>query len=512
MTGNHCNQEYQPMNISAQFASIRTRLSTTTHDILTLAAVYLAFYLYTVTQIPTVLIPPEGSDPYFYSIIAQTIRQHGILLRGLPVYFFAPLYAYFVAAIDMLVPHTVALMRTVVFVQCALFFSSIYIFRRCVQQLVSPQAGRLAMYLYALYPPFIFYSVIPVKDSITIACMVYALYAFLRFTATTRWRWTVVLGLLLGCMIHLRGTMALLVPLLFLAVRAAGSWRKALVFIGCTAVCIAPFCVRNYFVAGEPVLLTPISGIHSYIGNNRFANGMYTYVRGVRASAFGHFYDAKRVAQKDTGHEMTAIEVNRYWKNKARSFVLSHPLSAVVLTVRKLFLMINYLEPPNNYNFDQFKRDYSLFGVLNLPYTFGLLFVVGMIGMVWGRYRYRGFLITVFVLIGAGTLMVFVTGRYRLPLAVPLLISSVGLIDNLRSGSVQVTRAMIITAFILLVAAWYPSLSDRDVFLDRARSQDKQARSMLARFNDQPAAQFESWFRRKQQAYIKRFTATTYIK
>ena len=46
------------------------------------------------------------------------------------------------------------------------------------------------------------------------------------------------------------------------------------------ALCIAPVTARNWFVTGEPVLITAHGGINFYIGNNPRASGTFTPAAG----------------------------------------------------------------------------------------------------------------------------------------------------------------------------------------------------------------------------------------
>ncbi len=481
-------------------------------DLIILGVIYSAYCIYSITTIPQIIIPPEESDPHMYAMMAKIISVKGLFLKGFPVYFFSPLYGYFMYCIDLLTPNSVIMFRVLVVLQCLIFFVSIFVFKKIVAILVDNQAGRMGMYLYALYPPFIFYSVIPVKDIVTVALLVITIYWILRFIDSGKIYLPLVIGVLTGCMIHMRGTVALLIPLIMLVIYKRGAWRSVSIFFAAVVVCIIPFSLRNYFVAGEPVLLTPISGIHAYIGNNEYATGIYNYVKGVRTSSFGHFFDAARVAQEQTGKKMSARQVNAYWKQKARKYLIAHPLQALWLYVKKMILLVHYQEIPNNYCFEQFKHDYSLFAIINFPYNFTLLVILGVLGFISTQIKYKPWLLTAIGIFAVGTMAVFIVGRYRLPLAIFFMIGATGLIYAIREHRCEITKTMVCIAIMICIAGWYPSVKESQEFFQEAQAKARKSKKLYDRYGEDGFKEYDQWRNRRDIKYIQKFTDQRYLK
>jgi hypothetical protein len=447
-----------------------------------------------------------------FSLIADIIREKGLMLKEFPVYFFSPLYAYFNYLLKLVTPNSVMLVRTLIVLQCVLFFVSIRYFKKIVEILVDERAGRLGMFLYGLYPPFIFYSVIPIKDIVTVSLMVIAMFYLLRFVESKKTVLCILIGLLTGCMIHLRGTVALLVPVVIVCICIVSSWRVAVLFLACVSVCILPFTLRNYLVCKEFVLLTPISGIHSYIGNNKDATGVYIHVNNVRSSSFGHFFDARKIAHRQTGEKLNARQTNAYWKKQAWNYITGHPWSALRLYLKKLLLLIHYKEIPSNYFFEQFKLDYPLFGLFNVPYNMGVLTILAALGFMGTRIRFKPWLLVFMAVFATGTIIGFVVGRYRLPLAIFLLIGVTGFIQSIRTKTFQPDIKKIAVAVALCFATWFPSIGDEQAFFSKARDQAKQSQRLIEKFRDQGYNDYELWRRRKNIMYVRSYTRQQFLK
>ena len=109
----------------------------------------------------------------------------------------------------------------------------------------------------------------------------------------------------------------------------AARWRArsiaALLLFGGIGLGASPCWLHNYFVAGEPVLLSAHSGINFWIGNNPQANGYPKIPGGMRADQEGLLRDSITFAEKQVGHPMRRYEVSAYWSGKAHQYIAENP-------------------------------------------------------------------------------------------------------------------------------------------------------------------------------------------
>ena len=117
------------------------------------------------------------------------------------------------------------------------------------------------------------------------------------------------------------------------------------------ATTTAPFALRNFLVAKEPVFLTSTGGIHLYIGNHLGADGVYRQINGIRSNAVGHFCDARKEAEKILGKTLSAAETSSYWKKRATDFMVDEPMEFLKLAGKKALLTLSFYEIPNNENY-----------------------------------------------------------------------------------------------------------------------------------------------------------------
>jgi len=186
------------------------------------------------------------------------------------------------------------------------------------------------------------------------------------------------------------------------------------------AITVLPFTARNYGVARDWILVNCTGGIHLYIGNHEGARGGYTPVRGIRPVPSGHFYDARRIAEKEIGHPLKPSEVSAYWKRRTWAFIRSSPITYLKLLGRKALLLLNAYEVPNNDNYQLLANHSPLLAAL--PGA-GLLLPLGISGLLLSIGRPGRRLTPLLIFLGSQTVAViaaFVTWRYRLPITLVL--------------------------------------------------------------------------------------------
>lgn len=242
------------------------------------------------------------------------------------------------------------------------------------------------------------------------------------------WKPWLGLGIFAGVIAMLVATILFAVPLLltaiFLSVERGAPLRTRLPKIAAAVVTLvgglylgaAPAWLHNYFVAGEPVMLSAHSGINFWVGNNPTANGYPKMPPGIRSSQSGMLRDSITVAEKEAGRPLTRAEVSRFWSAKAHAYIREN---------RPAWLRLMAVKFGNFWNAFQYDdvgamKRLSDDGVLPPGLRFGLIAALGLAGMVpairlFPRARWVAAAV---VLHMCALLPVFVTERYRLA-AVP---------------------------------------------------------------------------------------------
>jgi len=466
--------------------------------------VYAVYYLYSVNFIPEVIIPPNGTDPFSDELVADVMKENGLLLKNSPTYFMTPFYQYFYYFIKLIPVHMVTRIRIKILIQLILFFVSAIYFRKFLSLLFKEKTARIGMFMYALYPIYIFYSILPLKSILAISVMTYFIYNFFRFIEQKKLINLISSGIFFGLIINLRFNHIFLIPLFLAILIKKTSFRKIAVFTLSACVFILPFTLRNYFIAKDKVLLNCISGLHLYIGNNPDTTGIYVTVPGIRRSPYGHYYDAKLLAETRTGKTMKDSQVDKYWKNQSFKFVREHPFRAFKLAVRKLMLTINYDEIQNNYKYGFFVENYLPFKLFNIPINFGLLFVIGTLGFLFSDFKYRKFILCCFIMMYFSVSIIFVTGRYRLPVCFFLLIGASGLLNEIFCKRLKLNRKFILTAIILAVTTFFP-IKKPYIIKDHPQKKHLHAKKLFKKYRSFGPKKFDQYFEIQKMKYTRKY-------
>jgi len=185
---------------------------------------------------------------------------------------------------------------------------------------------------------------------------------------------------------------------------------------------ISPITLRNYFKFQDFVLITADGGKVFYHGNGPGSTGMERADlpdQGFREEGMGDPDPAhalfRQAARSISGKPLKPSECSGFWLRRTLDFMGSGPLAASFLVGKKFFYFWgNYEvhEIDSNYKYDLILRRRPL-----VP--FGVLSILGMVGMVLARRKFRqAFLLYsmagVYLL---SVLIFFAASRYRLPAA-----------------------------------------------------------------------------------------------
>jgi hypothetical protein len=186
---------------------------------------------------------------------------------------------------------------------------------------------------------------------------------------------------------------------------------------------IGPVTARNYLVSGDFVLISSNGGLNFYLGNNPLAAGIYYNVDRIDLATDP---DGRRFLEAESGRVLTHSEASSLWMDKAQSFILEEPGSAIGLMAKKLLLFFHHKEISQvGYNY-VFVREQAL-PLLGLLPGFFVVCPLAVLGCIRGWQRRRD----LFLLYGflaaevASIVLFFMTDRFRLS-AIPFMVLFAG--------------------------------------------------------------------------------------
>ncbi len=385
-------------------------------------------YLNQIQSIPT-FESPVMDEQYHLHLARQINSPSG--LEGEP-YYRAPLYPYFIATLYKIFKGSLYWPRLVQivlgsFLPLLVLLLGLKLFDRRVAWWSAVVA--------VFYPTFIYYDAGLLITSLMVLLTTLLAWQLLRCQQTFRWTDFIVAGILLGLAGLARPNILLLGPVLllwlWLVIKPVIGTRKALLrymVVGLVSlVVILPVTVRNYTTSGEFVFIAWQGGFNFFLGNNRQATGWSATVPGIEQSWEGGYRQAIAIAEQSASRPLKRSEVSDYWYGRAWDEIRQSPVSFLTLQLKKMRLLINGYEIPNNQDiylarqFAPIIRPLMFTGPIYFPY--GILAPLAIIGLVLSLANWRKFLPVYLVVASylASLLLFFVCARFRQPV-IPLMI------------------------------------------------------------------------------------------
>jgi 4-amino-4-deoxy-L-arabinose transferase-like glycosyltransferase len=386
-------------------------------------------HLHAVSPLLLDAAPEVGMDRWLAMHVAEAVARGDWLGGWSADYDSAPGYGYLLGALFRLSGgHWLG----PVLLQIALGALTCWLAYDLGRRLWSPTAGMLAAWLLALYAPALFYETLLVKYSLLSVTVGALLVCVARAGETGRLRYAGLAGVALGTLVALRGNAALVVL-------PCGWWllrdhpvregaRRLVVFLAGAALVLGPLVLRDH-VAASRGRGTSLWGIHFYIATSSRADGTYIPVAGVRDDVVGHVVDARRLAEEREGRRLSPQEVSWHWFQRGLTAIRSGPLRYASLELRKLRLSLAGGED-GSFG-DDFDDSAEASWVLRLPLvSFGSVVPLALLGFGLAFRRRQAALLAWFVVVYVASLLpFFITGRYRLPIVVPMLVLAGGALD-----------------------------------------------------------------------------------
>jgi tetratricopeptide (TPR) repeat protein len=292
------------------------------------------------------------------------------------------------------------------------------------KELANRLVGLISCLVAALYGPFIFYSIVPLKTSLSVFLFALTCYLLVSVIGRTSMIKTVLLGIAIGLANNVRPNCLVLIPVIFLLIawhvyRDRSSMKMAaatlILYLAGLGIVQAPFMIRNYQVAGETSATPSQSGFNLFMCNNLEYGYPVPFASTAPAEMGIHFTIE---ASRRVGKQLSSGEASQYWTREVIRTALEQPAAFTWRQVKKILFFLNRFEKGDHYHVG-FLSDYIRF--FKFPFIgFWLIMPFGMAGMSLKILRSRkAFALGAIFIIYAMTLAAFFTNtRVRLPLLV----------------------------------------------------------------------------------------------
>jgi len=463
-----------------------------------LAAVFLVKLVVLVQLQHHPLLEPEGSlDTAAYASLARRVLA-GDLWLGPGLYYVSPLYIYVLAALLGL-SDSFTFVRLV---QIALGTAAVACVFWTARTWFGPRAAWIAAALAALTGEFTFYEIVVFQSSLdafltaaALLCLTGALVdlppeggshmdvgspraasAAIPVASAFRRKAAAAAGILFGLQILNRPNIVIAVAGVVLTLLPLRRLRVAALLVAGVLIALTPIAIRNAVVAHQFALAGSQGGLNFYIGNHAQATGQYVEVPGVRANMEGQSEDTRKVAEQATGRTLDDAQVSAYFTRLALDWLREHPAAGARLFVKKLALVFNARHQWLDFSYPYYAYDTG--SILWLLFVGPWLLVpLGISGLLWSAFASafapsalrRDSSLHDFVAWGSfvpfyalSVALFFVAERYRLPLFVPLCVTSAASLDFLLQAFRNRTsplaprtsaRGLAIAAAVLIAAA-----------------------------------------------------------
>lgn len=380
-------------------------------------------------------------NPFFHHPIVDAWSYHEDALKivqtgdwiGDRAFFQAPLTAYFLALIYRIAGANLLWPRVVQVVMGSLTAAGVFLLAR---RLFSERAAWIAGIIAAVFPLFIFFEGELLAPAITLFLdVLFFLVLFRLARPDAKWVWLIP-GFLFGLRALATTNNLATVPVFWiyiLILARSRQWpaRRALlpaaVFTLGIAVAVVPVTVRNVKLHREFVLISSNAGINFYLGNT----GDYEATIGIRPGLGWDEFTHKHVrAGRKVGPEMSG-----YFFAESRKYIAANPAAYLRLLTYKTYLFLRGNEIMRNQEIYPFRKDSGVLRALlwkaeapsgpGIAVPFGILLPLAWPGCLLAlRRRHRnGLLLLAYaVAYSLSVIAFFITARYRLPVALPLIL------------------------------------------------------------------------------------------
>jgi 4-amino-4-deoxy-L-arabinose transferase-like glycosyltransferase len=365
-------------------------------------------------------------DERIYHTLATRIAEGS--LKSSSVYEFSPLPAYMMALVYKLFSPNILYIRILNVIFGTL---TCYLLYHIGKNLVNRNTGLLACLTACLYEPFIFYSIVPLKTSLSLFLFASTISFLLSALNKNSLVKAVLLGISAGFLMNVRPNAIVIIPFLPLFLLWY-SWKSKnsprflmatfLLYTIGLFVALSPFMIRNYRVAGELVLTTTQTGQNLYYGNNPHSDAPYYRPASFASSSpFEEGVQFTIEASRRQGKKLSHKEASSYWTAEVIKMAVQSPDIFFWKLIRKTLALFNRFESGDHYHIGFMS---NFIGFFKFPFlSIWLVLPFGVAGMAVDGFESRESLamMTFFCLYGLTLVVFFISTRLRLPLLIILI-------------------------------------------------------------------------------------------
>lgn len=379
------------------------------------------------------------------------------------VYEFAPLPAYLMALIYKIFSPDILYIRLLNIIFGVLTCYLVYLIGK---EMANRTTGLFACLIASLYKPFIFYSIVPLKTSLSVFLFALTVYLLMAILDKNSLITTALLGVVAGLMLNVRPNWVVLIPfmpfvILWNIYRSRSSLKiitaNLVLYVVGLSLSISPFMVRNYRVAGRLALTTSQAGFNLYLGNNlENPDPYYRPAPFAWSSPFKQGIQFTIEASRRTHKRLSSQEASSYWSREVFRMGLNNPAAFLWKLCQKTLVLFNQFEAGDHYHVDFVSNFVKFF---KFPFfSLWLILPFGMAGMAVTIFGSRKLLAlsSIFFVYASTLIAFFTTTRYRLPLLIILVsFAVVGishllcLVKNRQFNRIGVYSAIAIAFFII---------------------------------------------------------------
>jgi len=395
-------------------------------------------------------------DERVYHVWAMKIADG--TYQSLSFYGFAPLPAYIMAFVYKIFSPDILYVRILNIIFGVLACYLVYLIGK---EMANRGTGLVACLIACLYEPFIFYSIVPLKTSMSVflfALSVYFLVAVLNKHSMIK---VFLMGAAIALMLKVRPNCVILIPFLPLIIllhiyKGKSSLKMIiatlLIYIAGLCIAISPFMIRNYQLSGKFAPVPAHSGFALYLGNN--LGNSTPYYRPVPFASSSPFIQGSQFmieSSRRAGKKLSTREASSLWTHETIKIALEQPAAVMWKICQKTLALFNKFEAGDHYHIG-FISDFAKFFKLPLL-SLWLILPLGIAGIAINIFRSKKMLslCAIFFLYGLTLIVSFPTSRFRLPLLIILIPSAVVGVNNLLSSvkSRQLKKSAVYSAMAI---------------------------------------------------------------
>ncbi|MFC1867047.1 glycosyltransferase family 39 protein [Thermodesulfobacteriota bacterium] len=353
------------------------------------------------------------------------------IANGIPVlssYGFAPLPAYVMAFVYKILSPDIVYIR---YVNILFGVLTCYLIYLIGMELANRTVGLFACLAASLYKPFIFYSIVPLKTSLSVLLFALTIYFFLAILNKHSLIKVLLIGIVIGLMLNVRPNCLVIIPLIPLIIlwniyKSRSSLKiltaTIIIYIVGISIAITPFIIRNYRISSELKATTRQTGYALYMGNN--LQNPDPYFRPIPFASSSPFEQGIQLiieASRRAGLKLSPREAGSFWTHETMKIAMERPGAFVWKILQKILVFFNRFEAGDHYHIGFIGNFVKFF---KLPFlSLWMILPFGMAGMVINTLGLKkSSALSLIFLFYASTLVLFYTStRFRLPLLVILI-------------------------------------------------------------------------------------------